>query len=59
MINEILWNLINNGEVASLINDIIVGTEEKKGHDEVVEEIIEEISKEAGREWFVYKTRKI
>ena len=45
MINEILWNLINNGEVASLINDIIVGTEEKKGHDEVVEKIIEEIVK--------------
>ena len=42
MINEILWNLINTGEVASLINDIIVRTEEKKGHDEVVEEIIEE-----------------
>ncbi len=41
--------------MASLINGIIVGTEEKKGHDDV----IEEISKEAGREWFVYKTRKI
>jgi len=40
MMNEILWDLINTGEIASFIGDIIVGTEEEKGHDEVIEEII-------------------
>ena len=40
MINEILWDLINTGEIASFIGDIIVGTEEEKEHDEVIEEVI-------------------
>ena len=38
MMNKILKNLINTGEVASFINNIIVGTEEEKRHNEVVEE---------------------
>ena len=33
MINKILQDLINTEKVASFINDIIVGTEEEKGHD--------------------------
>ena len=37
--NEILWNLINIGEVASFINDIIVGIEEEE-HDKIAEEVI-------------------
>ena len=40
MMNEILRNLINTGEVASFIDGVIVGTEEEKGHDEVVEEVV-------------------
>jgi len=40
MMNEILRELINTGKVASFIDDVIVGTEEKKGHDEIVEEVI-------------------
>ena len=43
MINKILWNLINTGEVASFINDIIVGMEEKERHDEVVEERVKRL----------------
>ena len=40
--NEILWNLINTREVASFINNVIVGTEEKEKeeHDKVVEEVV-------------------
>ena len=34
MMNEILQDLINTGEVASFINNIIVGTEEEKGHND-------------------------
>jgi len=40
MMNEILRDLINIGEVVSFINNMIVGTEEEKVHDEVVEEVI-------------------
>jgi len=37
IINEILWDLINTGEVASFIDNVIVETEEEEGHDEVIE----------------------
>ena len=40
MINKILWNLINTGEVASFIDDMIAEIEDEEGHDEVVEEIV-------------------
>ena len=42
--NKILWNLINTGEVASFINDIIIGTEKEKGYDGVVKEIIKRLA---------------
>jgi len=38
--NKILWDLINTGKVASFIDNVIVGTEEEEGHDEVVEEVV-------------------
>ena len=41
--NKILWNLINASEVVSFINNIIVGTEAKKGHNEVVEEVVKRL----------------
>ena len=37
IMNKILWDLINTGEVASFIDNIIVGIEEKKRHNEIVE----------------------
>jgi len=40
MMNEILRDLINTEKVASFIDDIIIGTEEEEGHDEIVEEVI-------------------
>ena len=40
MMNEIFQNLINMGKVASFIDNIIIGTEEKKGHNEMVEEVV-------------------
>jgi len=40
MINEILRDLINTGKVASFIDNVIVGTEEEKGYDKIVEEVI-------------------
>jgi len=40
MINEILWDLINTGKVVSFIDDVIVETKGKEGHNEIVEEVI-------------------
>jgi len=40
MMNELLRDLINTGKVAAFIDDVIVGTETKKGHDELVVEVI-------------------
>ena len=40
MMNELLRDLINTGKVAAFINDVIVGTETKEGHDELVAEVI-------------------
>ena len=36
MMNELLRDLINTGKVAAFIDNIIVGTEDKKGHDKLV-----------------------
>ena len=44
IINEILRNLINTGEVASFIDDVIVGIEEEKRYDEVVEEVVRRLA---------------
>jgi len=43
--NELLRDLINIGKVKSFIDNIIVGTESKEGHDELVKEILERLEK--------------
>ena len=40
IMNEILRNLINTGEVASFIDDIIIGIEKEVGYDKMIEEVI-------------------
>ena len=37
MMNEILWDFINTGKVASFIDDVIIGTEGEEEHNELVE----------------------
>ena len=44
MINKILQDIINIGEVASFIDNVIVETNEKKDHDEVVEEVVRRLT---------------
>ena len=44
MINKILQDLINTREVISFIDDVIVGTEEEKGHNKVVEEVVKRLA---------------
>jgi len=38
--NKLLRDLINTKKVGSFINDVMVGTESKRGHNELVEEIL-------------------
>ena len=45
MMNEILQNLINTSKVVSFINNLIVGIEKEKEHDEVVEKVLEKLAK--------------
>ena len=44
MMNEILYDLINIGEIASFIDDIIVGTEKEEGHDEIIEKVVKRLA---------------
>jgi len=43
MMNETPQDLINTGKVASFIDDIIIGTKEEKGYNEIVEEVVKRL----------------
>ena len=43
MMNELLRDLINTGKVAAFIDNVIVGTEMKDRHDEIMAEIIKRL----------------
>ena len=62
IINEILWDLINTGKVASFIDNVIVRTEEKEGYDEIVEEVIKRLAENnlyVKLEKYKWKMRKV
>ena len=44
IMNEILCDLINTGEVASFIDNIIVGTKKEEEHNKVVEEAVKRLT---------------
>ena len=45
MMNELLRDLINTGKVAAFIDDIIIGTEDEEGHNELVAEVVKRLEK--------------
>ena len=62
MMNEILRDLINEGKVTVFVDDVLVGTETKKEHDEIVEEILRRLEENdlyVKPEKCVWKARKI
>jgi len=62
MMNEILRDIINKGKVAAFMNDILVGTETEKEHNEIVEEVLkrlEENSLYVKPEKYMWKVQKI
>jgi len=40
MMNDILRDLINTGEVAVFMDNVLIGTEEEEKHNEIVEEVL-------------------
>ena len=46
MMNEIIWDLINMGKMASFIDDVIIGIEGEEGYDQVGERGCKEVGRE-------------
>jgi len=62
MMNKILRDLINGGKVAAFVDNMLVGTETKEEHDEIMEEILRRLEKNdlyIKPEKCIWKTRKI
>jgi len=60
--NEILRDMINKGKVAAFVDDVLVGTEMEKRHNEIVEEVLrrlEENNLYIKPEKYAWKVRKI
>ena len=43
MISKVLRDLINTREIVSFIDNVIVGTKEEEGHDEIVEKFVKRL----------------
>ena len=62
IMNKILQDLINTGKVASFIENVIVETEEKKEHNEIVEKIVKGLAENdlyIKLEKYKWKVRKV
>jgi len=62
MMNEILRDLINKGKVAVFVDNVLVRTEIKEGHNKIVEEILRRLKENdlyIKPEKCVWKVRKI
>jgi len=62
IMNDILRDLINTGEVAAFMDDVLVGTEEEEEHDKIVEKVLrrmEENDLYVKPEKCVWKVREI
>jgi len=62
MINKILRDLVNEGKMAAFVDDMLVETETKERHDEIVEEVLRRLEKNnlyVKPEKYVWKVRKI
>ena len=43
MMNDLFRDLINQGDMATFINDILVAMDTEEGHDELVEEVLKRL----------------
>jgi len=62
MMNEILRDLINKEKVAAFVDDVLVGTETKEGHNKIVEKILKRLEENdlyVKPKKCIWKTKKI
>jgi len=62
MMNRILRDLINKGKVAVFVDDVLIGTETKEEHNEIIEKILRRLEENdlyVKPEKYVWKVRKI
>jgi len=62
IMNDILRDLINTGEIAAFMDDILIGIEEEEKHDKIVEEVLRRIEENdlcVKLEKCVWKVREI
>ena len=50
MMNEILRDLINEGKIAAFVDNVLVGTETEKEHDEIVKEVLKRLEENV---WYI------
>jgi len=43
MMNNLFRDMINKGDIATFINNVLVAMETEKGHDEIVEEVLRQL----------------
>jgi len=62
MINEIMRDLINEGKVAVFVDNVLVGTDGEKGHNEIVVEVLKRLEENnlyVKPEKYSWKTNKV
>ena len=62
MMNKILRDIINEGKVVAFVDDVLVETETKKGHNEIVEKVLKRLEENdlyVKPEKYMWKVRKI
>ena len=62
MMNDLLRDIIEKGEVAAFIDDVMIATETEKEHDEIVEEVLRKMEKNdlfVKLEKYVWKVRDV
>ena len=62
IINDILRDLINTGEVAAFMDNVLVETEDEKQHDKIVEEVLKRMEENdlyIKPEKYIWKVREI
>ena len=62
IINDLFWDLINQGDTATFIDDILIATDTEEGHNELVEEVLRRLEENdlfVKPEKYRWKVRKI
>ena len=44
MMNDLLRNMIEAGDIAAFIDDVIIGIETEEGHDDIVEKVLRKMA---------------